>query len=194
ASLAVQCSANNYHFVPEYGIVELLPIEENPTYIRAEIVSTSFLNMAMPMIRYRLNDHVMMYKGKSCPCGRPGHVIKQIDGRIEDVIVTPEGNLIGRMDHIFKDMVNIKESQIVQDSIDSLTVKVVKRPSYTGRDEDTLMHELTSRLGKHISIRFDYMEFIPRTASGKFRAVVSHLKPEQRRLNAATSSNTKRNG
>ena len=188
SALATQCSSGNYHFVPEYGIVELLPVEEDEEYVKAEIVATSFLNYVHPMIRYRQNDYVLIPKSQECPCEQGGTVIKQIDGRIEDIIVTPEGNMIGRLDHIFKDLTNIKESQVVQCAIDAVTVKVVRREVYDKKDEEALVYELRSRLGPRIRIDIEYVDNIPRSASGKFRAVLSQLTPERRRVHQTATS------
>ena len=174
-ALAVQCVYGNYHFIPEYGIVELIPVAKEGDLIKAEIISTSFLNYGMPMIRYRLNDHVLMSKDKKCQCGFEGAIIKQIDGRIEDTIITPNGSLIGRMDHVFKDLTKIRESQIVQYRPEEIIIKIVRRPSYDKLEEETLLNELKARLGQEMKIQIEYVNFIERTSHGKFRAVISNI-------------------
>ena len=80
------------------------------------------------------------------------------------------------MDHVFKDMLNIKESQIIQKTPESITVKVVRRRDYGVKDEEALMREFRQRLGDEIGIDLDYVEEIPRGANGKFRAVISDIK------------------
>jgi len=174
-ALAVQCDYQNYHFIPEYGIVELIPIAKEGDLIKAEIISTSFLNYGMPMIRYRLNDHVLMSKDKKCLCGFEGAIIKQIDGRIEDSIITPNGSLIGRMDHIFKDLTKIRESQIVQYSPEEIIIKIVRRHTYDKSEEKALLNKVKDRVGKEMKIQIKYVNFIERTSYGKFRAVISDI-------------------
>ncbi len=102
-------------------------------------------------------------------------VVIEIQGRIEDYIVTPPGRRIGRIDHAFKDAVHVKESQIVQECINSITVKLITRPGYSSNSEKKLMRELRFRLGPEIEINFEYVNEIPRMPNGKFRAVISKI-------------------
>ena len=174
-SSMIQCQYGNYHVDMEFGIVEIDPLEETDDYVRGKLLCTGFANFAMPLIRYEIGDVATVSK-HLCPCGRKSTMVEQIDGRIEDYVITPDGNRIGRMDHVFKDMLNIKESQIIQESPESITVKVVKRRDYGVKDEEALMREFRQRLGDEIGIDLDYVEEIPRGANGKFRAVISDIK------------------
>jgi len=178
----VQCEQGNYHVDMEFGIVEIVPLEETSDYIKGKLICTGFANWAMPFIRYDIGDVITVSKEK-CPCGRESTVVKQIDGRIEDYIVTADSKRIGRMDHIFKDMVNIKESQIIQDDIKSIKVNIVKRDGYTQKDEKQLMKEFHQRLGNQTDIEFVYVKEIPREANGKFRAVISKIPRSKIRQN-----------
>lgn len=88
----------------------------------------------------------------------------------------PDGRLIGRLDHIFKQMYNIKESQIIQEKLDELTIKIVKRPNYSSFDERDLINSFQERMGSGIKLNFEYVNEIPREKNGKFRAVISKMK------------------
>ena len=70
---------------------------------------TGFANDATPFIRYRIGD-VGTRSKRPCSCGRPGEVFLDVDGRIEDYVVTPDGRWIGRMDHVFKEQLEIAEA------------------------------------------------------------------------------------
>ena len=106
-------------------------------------------------------------------------VIESIDSRVEDYVVTPERKRIGRLDHMFKDLIHIKESQTLQRSPGAITVRLVRRPSYDAAAERELLAETRKRLGPSIRIDIEYVSEIPRSRSGKFRAVVSELSRSQ---------------
>jgi phenylacetate-CoA ligase len=102
-------------------------------------------------------------------------VFLEVDGRIEDYVMTPDGRLVGRLDHIFKEQLDVAEAQVLQEEKDALEVLIVPRQSYDERSEQGLMREFRSRLGEEIEIAFRYVEAIPREPNGKFRAVKSEV-------------------
>jgi acyl-coenzyme A synthetase/AMP-(fatty) acid ligase len=53
-----------------------------------------------------------------------------------------------------------------------IVLKVVRDPGYQPRDEALLLRHARERLGPAIDVGVDYVESIPRTASGKFVGVV----------------------
>jgi phenylacetate-CoA ligase len=169
------CEENMLHVDMEFGIVEVEIQEENDEWVRGPLIVTGLGRPAAPMIRYRIGD-VGTRSKKSCPCGRPGDVFFDIDGRIEDYIVTPDGRLVGRMDHVFKGRYDIAEAQIIQDDFKELRVLVV--PSSEWNDGDSrqrLRRELEGRLGSEMSIQIEITDQISRESNGKLRAVKSSI-------------------
>jgi phenylacetate-CoA ligase len=167
-----ECPEGNLHVDEDYACVEFIPIEGN-TY---RIIGTGYTNHAFPLIRYDTGDVAELFEDNvKCPCGRPGRLVKSIDGRIEDYVITPDGRRIGRMDHIFKDMVNIKECQIYQDSPSRIVFRIVRGVKYTDDDERQIILETRKRLGREIAIEISYVEAVQRTKAGKLRFVISDL-------------------
>lgn len=173
AALVTQCDHGTYHVEPEFGVVELLdggrPVGPGE---RGEIVATGFINPVMPLIRYRMGDYAIRGSG-SCACGRPGETIERIEGRMDDVIVTPEGNLVGRLDPIFKSVASLYETRIVQDRVDHLRVEVVASSDFTKKMEDELTAQLRLRVGPSMRIDVVRVTSIERTGSGKLRTTVN---------------------
>jgi len=135
----------------------------------------------MPLIRYVTGDvAIPLPEDDKCPCGRGGRLVESVTGRVEDYVVTPEGKYVGRMDHIFKGVKNVKEAQIVQPSREKIIVRVVKDSAYGKVDEEALLRNSRERLGNKIKIDFDYVEQIERTKTGKFRFIVSEIPMEER--------------
>ena len=171
-----ECPEGNLHVDEDYAHIEFLPFDGNSH----RIIGTNYTNYAFPLIRYDVGDLARLEDPeKRCPCGRTGRSVKSIDGRKEDYVLTADGRHIGRLDHIFKDMVNIKECQIFQEHVERIIFRVVRGKEYTGKDEKMLLREARTRLGNRIVIDIDYVEAIERTDQGKLRFVISKIPSAQ---------------
>ena len=102
-----QCEEGNLHVDEDLSAVEFIP----NSFGSFKIIGTNFTNLAMPLLRYDTQDLAVPIKG-DCSCGRPGRLVKQIDGRLEDYVILRNGAKIGRLDHIFKDLIMVREAQI----------------------------------------------------------------------------------
>ncbi len=173
-----QCEEGSYHINPEYGYVEILDNNNRPVKNGelGEIVCTGFTNDAMPLIRYKIGDMGIMSDEK-CKCGRNFPVMQKIYGRSDDILITPEGKYVGRLDPVFKGVQHsVKEAQIVQEELDLITIRVVKAENYQKKDGDFIISELRKRMGESITYQIQFVNSIPRTQSGKFRAVICKVK------------------
>lgn len=168
-----ECEYHSYHVDMEFGVVELLPIPGLPSTLR-RIICTGLRNPAMPLIRYDTGD-IATIRETPCPCGRAAPMIERIDGRIESYIITPDGRRLGRLDFLFKDTHEILEAQLVQETEDSVLVKLVRGTGYTVKDEASLIADMRSYLGAVIKIQVEHVSEIPREANGKFRQIVSRV-------------------
>jgi phenylacetate-CoA ligase len=172
AAFITQCDSGSYHVNPEFGIVEILrdgePVAPGET---GEIVATGFINPVMPLIRYVTGDLAVRGEG-SCRCGRAFPVIQRIEGRVDDVVITPEGRHVGRLDPIFKSAVSIAEARVVQDANDHIRLEVVPAHGYSAAGESLLVDELQRRLGPTMRVDVVQVATIPRERSGKLRMVV----------------------
>jgi phenylacetate-CoA ligase len=166
------CEAGNLHVDMEYGIVEVEPQEETAEWVRGPLLVTGFANLATPFIRYRIGD-IGTRRKQRCPCGRAGDVFESVDGRIEDYVVTPDGRFVGRLDHVFKNLTDIAEAQILQIALDRILVYVVPQPSFDEASERALLRELRARLGNEIAVQVERVTSIARQPNGKLRAVKS---------------------
>jgi len=167
-----ECPEGNLHLDEDYAHIEFLPNDSGSN----RIVGTNYTNYAFPLIRYDTGDIAELESPeKRCPCGIPGRLVKSIDGRKEDYILTPDGRRIGRLDHIFKDMVNIRECQVFQEHVGRVVFRVVRGKEYSEEDDKMLLREARKRLGDRTEMDIDYVEAIERTHRGKLRFVVSKV-------------------
>lgn len=172
-----QCEHGSYHVHSDHGILEVLDHNNQPVEpgIAGRAVCTGFINRAMPLIRYDLGDHIMMTV-KKCPCGRPFPVIREIVGRVDDILVAPDGRPLGRLDPVFKGLSGICETQIIQHSRNYLQIKMVVEPFFSNDHMKKFRYELRKRVGKEMKVNIDLVNEIPKNANGKFRAVISYIK------------------
>lgn len=167
-----ECERGNMHVDEDFSAVEFIPMPDDDCY---RLIGTNFTNPATPLIRYDTRDVVSLSKQK-CDCGRPGRVVKNIDGRKEDYVILKNGVRIGRMDHVFKDSVNIREAQLYQSIPGHIEVRIVKGSKYDKKDENQMMYELRKRLGDDTEININYVNQLQRTPRGKLRFVLSNIK------------------
>lgn len=176
---ASHCTELVYHEDFEYGILECVDPSPADTdgNVRGKIVATGFASPGFPFIRYEVGDiGVWADASYRCPCGRESRVMRSIEGRMDDYVITPEGRRIMRFDYIFKDTLSVRESQVLQRRLGEIEVVIVRRPDYSGAEERQIREEIATWISPELEVRFRYVDEIPREINGKFRAVKSLLK------------------
>jgi phenylacetate-CoA ligase len=156
----------------DFSFVEFVPLEggEENQY---HIVGTNWTNPAFPLFRYDSGDVATASREGLSEVWRR---VETVDGRQEDFVILQSGARVGRLDHIFKDLVHIREAQVRQRNYGELIFNVVKGNGYEeAGEEQRLLAEARIRLGSDIRIRIEYVDSIPRTKTGKLRFVVSDI-------------------
>ncbi|MEZ4517535.1 MAG: AMP-binding protein [Chloroflexota bacterium] len=179
AAAAGECEQGQMHIWPEVGLVEVLSDTDDlpvPDGEPGRLIATGLLNADMPLIRYETGDRVALMpdNGVPCTCGRALPRLQSLEGRMDDVVITPDGRHIGRLDPVFKADLPIREAQIIQETRDQLRVLYVPTAEYSEQDGDQLIRRIQDRVGD-MTVILELVDEVPRTANGKFRAVISHL-------------------
>jgi phenylacetate-CoA ligase len=185
AVLGGECEKNHfYHLFPEYGITELIGKDGNSVTEEGEIgeiVGTSFNNYAMPFIRYKTMD-LGVHTNESCDCGRNYSLLKKVEGRLQELIVTKDGRNVTLTAFIFGQhfyaFSNIKEMQLVQEEKGKILVNIVKTPNYSDDDEEELRRKMIDSVDGQLDVQFKYVNEIPRTKLGKFKFLIQKLPVE----------------
>ncbi|GAG44650.1 unnamed protein product, partial [marine sediment metagenome] len=172
--LAGECEKNTYyHVFPEYGIAEIIGKDDKTVTQEnelGEIVATGFNNFACPFIRYRTMDLATPSNTK-CECGRNYSLLKRVEGRLQELIVTKDKRLITLTALIFAQhfeaFSKIKEMQLVQEKEGELIVRVVRTSQYSANDEKEILSKMQRAVSDGLDISFSYVSHIPRTKSGK---------------------------
>jgi phenylacetate-CoA ligase len=178
---ASECEAGSLHLWPEVGVVEVMPDSGSaPDDRTGELVCTSLLNTAMPLIRYRTGDRGRLaHSTRTCDCGRTLPIIESVEGRVDDTIYTTDGRRVGRIDPVFKTRLDLREAQIIQETLQRVRVRFVAGPGFEESTGQTIVQRLRDRLGP-VEVVLEPVADIPRGAHGKFRGVVCALSPLER--------------
>jgi phenylacetate-CoA ligase len=173
---ASECEQGCLHLSPDVAVVEILRPDGSRCLPgeAGEVVATSLTRYYQPLIRYCLGD-VAAWEAKPCLCGRQMPVLKEVVGRVEDVVVGPDGRRVVRFHGIFVDQPHVQEGQVIQDAIDLVRVKVVPTQGFDQSDVDDIIGRIHQRLGPQVRVIVEPVERIPRSVSGKFQAVISRL-------------------
>jgi phenylacetate-CoA ligase len=180
ASLVTECVCGRLHVNPDIGIVEVVDEEGYPVSGDevGELVLTGLNNRAMPLIRYQIGD---LARGKpryvECDCGWETPVISELIGREDEMIITTDGRRIPMLSYnVFKYVDHVEKSQIVQDEIGKIKVKVVPKHGYDRKEESLIEEKIKEAItDRKTQIEVVKIEGISKTSSGKFRAVVCNV-------------------
>lgn len=178
---ASQCEYGRYHVAPDVGVIEIVDSQgrEAAPGQTGEVICTGLQNTLQPLIRYRIGDVARWAIDQHCRCGRSMRILEAIEGRFEDICYTPDGREVLRFDTVFKGIKNIREAQVVQEKMDSFTIRVVPAEGFDNDDIETIKSNMRLHVGTvHTVVK--PVSAIPRTPSGKFRAVICNLSDQEK--------------
>jgi phenylacetate-CoA ligase len=128
--LAWECPTHSgYHINSDSVVMEFLiggkPVNQGS---RGEVHVTAFHRLATPVIRYSTDD-VAVPSDEPCSCGRNLPMIKTIEGRIYDFILTTDGRHISPWSIIYhlERLIRLDQYKIVQES--DLSIKLLLKPT-----------------------------------------------------------------
>lgn len=134
---AFECSERRLHLDTTAYYIELLPTQNGAA--QREIVISSLLNKAMPILRYRTGDEGELDL-RPCPCGRGGPTITSLLGRIAPAFTSPNGEFYSPMQYfrgVLKAFPPVTEYQVNQLSPGRIEVLIE-----TGRADPELEAEV----------------------------------------------------
>lgn len=182
AAAAGECEAGRMHVWPEVGHIEILSDTTDEPVAAGQagrIIATGLLNADMPLVRYETGDRAAQGEG-GCGCGRTLPLLRGLEGRVDNVVITRDGRHIGRLDPVFKADLPILEAQIIQEDWELIRVLYVPTEAYTAQDGEMLAQRIRDRAGDGMEIVLQAVDEVPRTSNGKFRAVVSRVARRER--------------
>jgi phenylacetate-CoA ligase len=179
--IAWECAETHLYHLMDHSVVTEVLRDGRPAAPgqRGEVVITPLHPLAGPFLRYRLDDLVTRGPDR-CPCGAPFATVREIAGRMNDMLVRPDGSVFhsGALKVVLNEQARwALRFQILQDAPDHIRVRL--RP---GRDPapdevEALRRALADALGPGTKVEVHVVDDLPSDPSGKLRVVRSALRP-----------------
>jgi phenylacetate-CoA ligase len=175
--IAFQCGAGPWMHVNE----DLYPVrivdDAGRTVADGEpghVVVSNLVNRATVLLNYRLEDRARRVPGP-CPCGRTLPRMSVPEGRSDDWIALPSGEVLHPLAvrTLFVDEAEVWEYQVIQESPTRFRVNLVVAPG-AAREELGRRAEskFAARLGPGTTVAIAFVGKLARTPGGKVRGFV----------------------
>ncbi|MFD1771524.1 phenylacetate--CoA ligase family protein [Sphingobacterium suaedae] len=155
--------------------VEILDDNDEPVGIGQEgnIVITTLNNDYMPLIRYKIGDRGI--KGDDVAFGTLK--LTKVVGRTLGVIYKKNGTkLDGQFfTTLFFNKKGIKNFQLIQETLNKLTVNIVKTELYDEDELNKILERINIELGTDVDVDLHFVPKIDLTSTGKIMYVYSKL-------------------
>lgn len=178
AFLAWECPKGSHHINAEHVLLEIVD-EQGRAVSPGEIgkvLVTTLENRLAPLIRYEIGDYAVAAEGK-CPCRRTLPLIGRIIGRAMNLFRLRDRRLISpwHLSSAVRQRAELKQFQIVQNSVERYTVRFVSDRVLTGQAEEVIKGGFRKILGDEISLDFERLAEIPRARGGKYMTALSQI-------------------
>jgi phenylacetate-CoA ligase len=177
--IAIECpQGGGYHVMSEGLVLELLRDDDQPCAAgeTGRIVITDLHNFATPLIRYDLGD--LAVADGPCACGRGLPKIRRILGRQRNLLCLPDGRRFWPLTgaYSYRDIAPVRQYQIVQRSLERVTLRLATERPLTAAEEGGLAEKLDEFLGYRFAVDFEYFApTIPRGPGGKFEDFICEM-------------------
>jgi phenylacetate-CoA ligase len=175
--MASECERHTgMHVNGDALLVEIVP---DPAYPppNGRILITDMLNYSMPLIRYEIGDVGRWAEAQSCPCGRGLPLIADVQGRITDFLVLPNGTYVSgpALTLVVSDMPDVAQVQFVQRSEKLIVLRVVPGKGYGENTREELRRRIALYLRDQADLALEEVPSIAKEVSGKYRFVVNEM-------------------
>jgi len=142
----------------------------------SDVVITDLHNYGMPFVRY-VNGDLAVPDDTDCTCGRGLPRLKRVEGRKLDAIRTRAGSILPGefFPHMLKDVAGVIRFQVVQRSLDSLDLSIVRGDRFDSAAVDHIRREISAVIGDGTRVDIHFVDAIPTLANGKFRVTISEI-------------------
>jgi phenylacetate-CoA ligase len=178
-AIAYECEEGRRH-VYETRFLETIsnggPVQSGQL---GKIVVTSLNQFLMPLIRYE-NGDMGICEDTKCLCGRSLPILKEIVGRMNDFLVTTDGQFVHSqsVDYIIRVKPEVTRYQVYQPDRKHLEVRLVTKQIVDQVWLEAARSELKARFGADMSITLRVVDDIALTPAGKHRYIISDVTPD----------------
>lgn len=142
----------------------------------ADIVVTDLVNLAMPLIRYRIED-IGFSRDRSCRCGRGLPLMDKVVGRVADFLVRVDGSRVAGVsliENTLTKLPGLEQMQVIQDEIAKFRIRLVTCDGYQRDIGEALISYFQSIFGR-VDVALEFVHEIPREPNGKYRFSICNV-------------------
>lgn len=140
--------------------------------VEGEILVTSLINYAMPLIRYKIGDRGILNTTKyDFP------ILEKVSGRNVNMFKTENHKLIDGeyFTHLIYHIEWIKKFQIIQKEYNLIIIKLVKNFDESKNDLDNIENGIQHVMGNKCVVKFNFVDEIQPLKSGKYLYTICEL-------------------
>lgn len=175
---AYECKEHSgLHMDTERSVMEI--VDENGHQVEngvGRIIATSLHNFAMPFIRYDTGDLGNLVED-ICGCGRESKLLKEVMGRQQEMLQTPEGKFVHGAffnSYMFGKINGVVEFQVIQKSLENIVIKIVADENFDEKQLDIIRSIIKNKSEKW-GIEFKFVDQIERTKAGKYKFIINEV-------------------
>lgn len=183
--IACECEAHKgLHVSPLTHYVEIVCEDGSPAAPGhvGEVVVTSLVNYAMPLIRYCIGD-MALWSETECSCGRKWPLLREVTGRVSDTFTSATGIKVHGeyFTHLLYLRDWVKKFQFVQETYTFIRLLVVPSVPFD-RARQLVDHEKADIeakvqlvMGPECKLEIELVDEITPSPSGKYRYTISKV-------------------
>jgi phenylacetate-CoA ligase len=173
--IAFECTEGSFHVNADVALVEILDEQGGRCEAgeEGEIVLTSLVNCAMPLIRFRTGDRGRLLSGL-CSCGLHLGRLGVVTGRDVDMLQLPGGARLSpyALTTVIENVPGVKRYQVVQTEETGLLVKVIVEDEVRAREvEAGIRTAVNAATGGQALASVRFVDDLPKGPGGKVRVV-----------------------
>jgi phenylacetate-CoA ligase len=178
AGLIHECEHGQMHAIPEYAYLEILDAEDRPVGPGEEgyFVWTSFVNDAMPLIRYRIGDRGCWQATGPCSCGRNFPLVVPTITRDSDTLRCPDGRLFSprALNQCLKGATSLRFCQLLHERPGHVLIRGVASSPDSYADLMEIQKRLQKVLGQQFFVTATLADAPIVRAGGKIPLIIQH--------------------
>jgi phenylacetate-CoA ligase len=175
--IAFECTSGRMHLMNHNLLIEFInpvtgqPVPEGES---GEIVLTELHSYALPFIRYRTGDAATLSRAQ-CECGLQSPTIENIQGRVSDFAISPDGRKISGPIVNYTMTKGIERFRVIQKAVDHILVLIESKTSIQQTQIDEITYKWKALLGQTVTVEIQLVDNLPLDKSGKLRSFISEI-------------------
>lgn len=155
-----------------------LPYLNHVEVVNGKVIVTSLANYSMPLLRYEVGDTAEPWTGEQDErfgCRRK--ILRAVTGRLHSHFRTARGALVhgGFFAHQFYFLDWVRQFQVVQDTLQHITCRIVPVDEPVKPDLDRVRERICEAMGPGCEVEFQFAERIAPSPGGKHMYTISNV-------------------